>query len=68
MLITQTIDNGDGTITAYGRSDAGNYVHVVVGRDLIANGTVYALLDQAARRIDAKAHGLKLSDTHVGNE
>lgn len=68
MLITQTIDNQDGTMTVYSRTPAGNYVHVVVGRDLITDGTVYALLDQAARRMDEKSRGLQLSDVNRGKE
>lgn len=68
MLITQTIDNQDGTMTVYSRTPTGNYVHVIVGRDLIADGTVYALLGQAAVRMDGKARGLQLSDVNKGEE
>lgn len=61
--VTQTIDNGDGTITVYGRQPGGNIAHVIVGRDKLEDGSVYTMLDLACTTIDVKARALAVQTT-----
>lgn len=67
VQVTQTLDNGDGTLTVYGRNPGGNVAHVVVGRDKLADGSAYVMLEIAAGKLDGKAASLD-TQSRLDNE
>lgn len=50
-LISQVVDNGDGTVLVVGADLHGNQAAVHCGRDQLANGAVYAMLDIALDKV-----------------
>lgn len=63
VTVTRTVSNGDGTYTFYGVSPAGNAVHVVAGQDRLEDGSVYTMLEVAARKADSRASALQRQST-----
>ena len=63
VQVTQTLDNGDGTVTVYGCVPGGQIAHVVVGRDKLADGTAYTMLGIAAAKLDNAAGALHTQTT-----
>lgn len=68
IAIDRTADNGDGTVTVYAATPGRNYVHVVVGHDLLMDGTVYDMLTIAAAKQDARADALAIQAEHDTQE
>ncbi len=64
IRIDRTTDNGDGTLTVYAVTPGYHQCHVIVGRDKVADGTVYALLELAASKVDSRAQALATQQMH----
>lgn len=67
-LITQTVDQGDGNVAVHGADLHGNQAVVHCGRDKIADGTVYLLLDAALDKVRQTRRHLGMVDRAEAEE
>lgn len=67
-LITYTEDAGDGNLVVHGADGHGNQTTVHCGRDKVADGTVYLMLDKALDKVRQTREHLGMVDRAEAEE
>lgn len=63
VQVSHTVPMGDGRVQVFGRNPDGQMGHVIVGLDLLADGTAYRMLQIAADKLDKKSRDLDRQST-----